>query len=150
MGQGNCVVDRCGPDCPPSGQPAPQETAFLPKPLILQREGGTHEADKNCRGMSINRQAAEFPRQSRKERGQAGWQEAGSSPTEGFLLPPSSPLTQPGRDPHIPGLASCQSQGLGHLQVETVKESSDRRQRCRTTRQRGGVVTPHHYTTPNL
>lgn len=33
----------------------------------------------------------------------------------GSLLPPSSLLIQPGRDPHIPLLASCQSQGLAPI-----------------------------------
>lgn len=31
--------------------------------------------DKNCRGMPINQQAAEFPKQTRNGGGQAGWQE---------------------------------------------------------------------------
>lgn len=104
------------------------------------------------------------PEQSRKERGQAGWQGAGSwaaalrrPPTR---LHPAAPLSS------LEGIPTFQcwppasrlpphssdfppSASLSHLQVETVKAQTEDRG-VPATRQKVGMVTSQHYTTPSL
>lgn len=91
-------------------QPHRRQSSSLSHQDFKGKEEPTRQI-KTRKGMSTNQQAAEFPqtKQEGEKPGRlVGSRQLGSSPTEGFLLlPPGGSSIQPGRDPHIPVLASC-------------------------------------------
>lgn len=58
---------------------------------------------------------------------------------KGSLLPPSSLLIQPGREPHIPLLAFCQSEGLAPISQASHHPTT---RSVQATRHKAGMATP--------
>lgn len=144
--------------------PAPRQTAFLSSCGDFKGKEEPQEVDKSCRGMSLSQQTAESPNKAgggearltgRRGHCVCGPRERAFSPHPApphlaWKGPPHSTaglLPATGPTPHFSGPSSqgCEPQPAG-----VDSEGSDGRQRCPATRQRGGVVTPRHYTTPNL